>query len=312
MRTVKLVPSRRGWGAVSAAAALVGPALVVGCGLSGVSPAGNPSPSPAAQAQAASPESSQAGGSGAGTTAAREQTLDLWAADGCLEYLVLDGAGQTVAVSATSLCRVQVSSFSYSALAGPGTFYAYFSRGNGLSDWQAVEGQGDDGFTYWEYSDGQLYRWPSAGGAGQLTVRYSGQVVFEDVSTYLQQNPAGLPFMQSVTEGLEAEAIAREEIGTPLQRNPELPDDDSTEYAQAQDGISARDGQAEQIEQTYQGATQDDVATDQAEVMLLQAQQRENTIIFAPDCTDSDNVESGCGGANAFNDDGGVGEGLDS
>jgi hypothetical protein len=45
------------------------------------------------------------------------------------------------------------------------------------------------------------------------------------------------------------------------------------------------------------------------QVDLLQAQQDENRIFFAPDCTGSDNAESGCGGANAFTDDGGVGEG---
>jgi hypothetical protein len=34
-----------------------------------------------------------------------------------------------------------------------------------------------------------------------------------------------------------------------------------------------------------------------------------NKIAYSPDCGGSDNVESGCGGASAFNDDGGVGEG---
>lgn len=34
-----------------------------------------------------------------------------------------------------------------------------------------------------------------------------------------------------------------------------------------------------------------------------------NKIWDSPDCSESDNVESGCGGANAFNGDGGVGEG---
>jgi hypothetical protein len=323
MRTVKTAQGRHGWRAASlAGAALIGPALVVGCGsasgtLSGGTGGQHPSPTLATQARTSSPaartvaKADAAGGSGA-DTANGEQTLKVWGDDGCLEYLVLDSAGQTVAVSATDLCRIQVSTFAYSQLAGSGTFYAYFARGNGLADWQAVGGQGDDGYTYWEYNDQELYRWPASGNAAQLTMNYSdGLVRFEDLSAYLQQNPAGLPIEQTVNEGLVAQAMAKEEIGSPPQRNPELPDTESTEYAQAQQGISAADGQARQSGQAYQGATQDNAATDQPEVMLLQAQQKMNTIFFAQDCQDSDNVMDGCGGASAYNDDGGVGEGLD-
>lgn len=260
----------------------------------------------------AQPLATAASPAGVGQEAApaNELTLALWGDDGCLEYLVLDGNNDTVAVSATNLCRASVSAFSGDSLTGPGTFYAYFERGGNVNNWQEILGQGDDGYIYWEYGDGQLYRQLAAGGAAQLAVTYAnGQVGFEDDNTYLQQNPKGLPFLQSVEEDMDASGIAKEEIGTTVQRNPQLPGSASAEYSQAQSDISTQDQQAQQIEQTYQGVTQGQVSADQELVKVTQAQQDQIKVLYAKDCSDSDNVEEGCGGANAYNDDGGVGEG---
>ncbi len=313
MRTLKAETTRRGWrGLPVAAAAALGVSLVAGCGLLGGhgSSQGEPSgPGPGSATQATRDADSQAVQYG-GSPSASVQALDVWANDGCLEYLVLDSARDTVAVSATNLCRKPVSSFPGSAQAGPGTFYGYFARGGSLDNWQAVAGQGDDGDSYWEYSDAELYRQPADGEPAQLLVRYTdGAVDFEDESTYLQDNPGGLPFLRSVKEDLAAAAIAREEIGLPLQWNPRRPSA-SAKYTRAQDGISAADQQATEYGQAYQAATRSGGSSaDQELVKVTQAQQSENRILFAKDCGDSDNVASGCGGASAFNDDGGVGEG---
>jgi hypothetical protein len=236
---------------------------------------------------------------------ASEQTLDVWGDDGCLEYLVLDSADDTVAVSATNLCRAELSQFPGDTITGAGTFWAFFARGGNLDNWQEIAGRGADGYTYWEYTDGQLYRQPTGGGAVQLEV---GQGEFEDESTYLQQNPGGFPFLKSVTEGLAAQAITREMAGQPVQQNPQLPVSDTAEVPQAQSNISAQDQQAQQIGQTYEDA-QAAATAAQASLDVTQARQDEDKIIFANDCTGSDNVEDGCGGADAFNDDDGVGEG---
>jgi hypothetical protein len=319
MRTVKASISRRGWRALLVAAALIlGVALFVGCGTSGSGSAqgdsgGGYSAPPAATddgATAGNAAAGSAGGSGGAETAS-EQTLDVWANDGCLEYLVLDSANDTVAVSATNLCRTTaVSSFNGSAYAGPGTYYAYFARGASPDNWQAVVGQGDDGNNYWEYSDGPLYRQPESGGPAQLLVQQpDGEITFEDETTYLQANPQGLPFLQSVKEGIAAQAIANELAGGPLQRNPQLPGSASTEYSQAQDGVTTADQQAKEYGQTYKDATQGGISASQELVEETQAAENFNKIAYSSDCSESDNVESGCGGASAFNDDGGVGEG---
>lgn len=304
--------SRRGRRALLVtAAAISGAALVAGCGLPGSS-AANSEPGGGgytAQPPASGGTSSDSSGS-SDSSFAGEQTLDVWGSDGCLEYLVLDSTDDTVAVSATNLCRTAVTSFPGSALAGSGTFYAYFPRGLSTSEWQAVAGQGDDGNDYWEYSDGELYRGPADGGPAQLEVQESsGLLDFEDENTFLQQNPKGLPFIQSVGEDLTAQNIAREETGMPVQRNPQLAGGATAEYSQAQDNISTQNQQARQYGQTYQGATQGGISPAQESLIVTQAQINENKIWYAPDCTESDNVNAGCGGANAFNDDGGVGEG---
>jgi hypothetical protein len=302
------------------AAAISGAALVAGCGPLGSSAAHSEPGGGGYSAQAPASGGTSSGTSGTSgspgspgssdSSLAGEQTLDVWGSDGCLEYLILDSADDTVAVSATNLCRTTVTSFPGSALAGSGTFYAYFPRGRGTSGWQAVAGQGNDGNDYWEYNDGELYRGPADGGSAQLEVQESsGQLDFEDEGTFLQQNPKGLPFIQSVREDLAAQTIAQEEIGMSVQRNPQLPGGATAEYSQAQDNISTQNQQARQYGQTYQGATQGGVSPAQESLIVTQAQMNENKIWDAPDCIGSDNVEAGCGGANAFNDDGGVGEG---
>ncbi len=316
MRTVKASISRRGWRALLVAAAILGVALVAGWGLGGGSSQGDPGGDgyvapPAATAGGEAGDSAAAGSAGGsgGAESASEQTLDVWANDGCLEYLVLDSANDTVAVSATNLCRTAVSSFDGSAYAGPGTYYEYFARGASLENWQAVVGQGNDGNTYWEYSDGRLYRQPESGGPALLVQYPDGEITFEDETTYLQANPNGLPFLTAVTEGIAAQAIANELAGGPLQRNPQLPGGASTEYSQAQHGITTADQQAKEYGQSYKDATQGGISASQALVEETQAAENFNKIAYSPDCGDSDNVESGCGGASAFNDDNGVGEG---
>jgi len=324
MRTVQVPISRRGWRALLVAAAVIlGVALFASCGASGGGSAqGDSAGGGYGAPPATADDGAAAGGTAAGGTAAggaggsgeagtvSEQTLHVWATDGCLEYLVLDSADDTVAVSATNLCRTAVSSFNGSAYAGPGTYYAYFARGASLENWQAVVGQGDDGNTYWEYTDGQLYRQQESDGAAQLLVQYTdGEIKFEDESAYLQADPSGLPFLQRVKEGLDAQFIAQELVGGPLQRNPRLPGSASTEYSQAQDGISAADQQASEYGQSYKDATQSGTSGSQALVEATQASENMHNVWDSADCGDSDNVESGCGGANAFNDDDGVGEG---
>jgi len=329
MRTVKASISRRGWRALLVAgAAVLGVTLAAGCGDSGpaqgASGGGGYAAPPATTAGGAAATGAAATGAAATGAAAdsaaadtttdagaeaetvSEQTYDVWADDGCLEYVVVDSAGDTIAASATNLCRTQVSTFTDSTLAGAGVFYALFPRGQGLGNWQAVVGQGEDGYDYWEYSDGQLYRQPAGGGDVQLVVQLAdGERTFADESAFLQQNPTGISYFQSETEGTAAEAIASEELGGPVQLNPQLSGGASTEYAQAQDGISAAGQQAQQSGQAYAQATQGGLSA----VQLGQAAEDFNKIWFSGDCTGSDNVEDGCGGANAFNDDGGVGEG---
>ena len=323
MRTVKASISRRGWRALLVAgAAVLGVTLAAGCGDSGpaqgASGGGGYAAPPATTAGGAAASGAAADSAAADTTTdagaeaetVSEQTYDVWADDGCLEYVVVDSAGDTIAASATNLCRTQVSTFTDSTLAGAGVFYALFPRGQGLGNWQAVVGQGEDGYDYWEYSDGQLYRQPAGGGDVQLVVQLAdGERTFADESAFLQQNPTGISYFQSETEGTAAEAIASEELGGPVQLNPQLSGGASTEYAQAQDGISAAGQQAQESGQAYEQATQGEITADQELVKVAQAQEDFNKIWFSPDCTGSDNVEDGCGGANAFNDDGGVGEG---
>lgn len=194
--------------------------------------------------------------------------------------------------------------------AGPGTYYSYFARGAGTDNWLAVAGLGEDGNYYWEYSDLELYRQPESGGAAQLLVQDpSGSLFFEAEGTYLQANPKGLPVLQSVKEALAAQAIAKDEAGGPLQENPQLSGTASTEYTQARDGISTADQQAKEYGQTYEAASQSGASESQWWVEETQASANEHNIWDANDCGASDNVESGCGGASAFNDDEGVGEG---
>jgi hypothetical protein len=271
--------------------------------------------------------SSSGGGSAPATPATTTASADAisvtsyFAADDCLEYLAQDeNTENTIAVKSTNLCRAEVSSFPYGAEVTAGTYYEFYVRGTSTSvNWDEIAGKGNDGYYYWEYPDQIMYREPVEGGDTQVLVQYTdGTYGYEDQATLLQQNPVAISFLDKVKEGLSQLTLDKAAVATatPTQKNPTLSSGDSSGYQTAQTSISAKDQvtqqeaeQAQQAQQEAQAAqnAQSEAAKAQAAADLAQAQNNMDRIWFSPDCTDSDNVEAGCGGANAFNDDGGVG-----
>ena len=67
-----------------------------------------------------------------------------------------------------------------------------------------------------------------------------GERTFAYESAFLQQDPTGISVVRSETEETAAEAIASEELGGPVQPNPQFSGSASTEYAQAQSFLTSK------------------------------------------------------------------------
>jgi hypothetical protein len=289
-----------------AAAAALLPAIAAvalgACGSSGSSSGGESSgggaPAPAVSSQADNPGN-------ASTSGHNISTYAVWGTDDCLEYAAVDtDTSETLAVEATNLCRQLTQTVPNGSAVSAGTYYYLFDRGN-PANWHEVVGAGTGGYYYWAYhTDDEWYR-QADGGPLQMLVNNDGQLEYLDAATFLQQNPHALSVVQRVGEDLAAQAVASAAVGVTIQRNPESKPDTDQEYPAAQSGITNQNQQAQQAAESYGNAQQGGITPDQELARVAGAHARMIQIEYAPDCENSDNVEDGCGGQNAYNDVGG-------